>query len=160
MTLWPKADVSSENITRRRFFALLAGGTATAAGLIALGALHGFLRPRVTYTAPAVFKVGKPGEYSLGARVTFDEQRVAIVRAERGFAAISTKCTHLGCTVGLSDTGFACPCHGSLYDEDGRVIGGPAPKNLPWYLMHVAPDGQIEVNKNSVQKTGTWYRFA
>jgi cytochrome b6-f complex iron-sulfur subunit len=160
MKLWPKTDVSSENMTRRRFFALLTGGAAAAAGFVALGALHGFLRPRVTYSAPAVFKVGKPDEYSLGARVTFDKERIAIVRDERGFAAISTKCTHLGCTVGLSDTGFACPCHGSLYDEQGHVIGGPAPKDLPWYFMHTAPDGQIEVNKNSVQDTGTYYRFA
>jgi ubiquinol-cytochrome c reductase iron-sulfur subunit len=43
-------------------------------------------------------------------------------------------CTHLGC-IPLdkqgSFQGWACPCHGSLYDPLGRVRRGPAPANLP-----------------------------
>ena len=42
-------------------------------------------------------------------------------------------CTHLGCIpIGnAGDThGWTCPCHGSKYDGSGRVIKGPAPKNL------------------------------
>ncbi|HWK44126.1 MAG TPA: ubiquinol-cytochrome c reductase iron-sulfur subunit [Stellaceae bacterium] len=48
-------------------------------------------------------------------------------------------CTHLGCVpLGQKATdnrgeyaGWACPCHGSLYDTSGRVRHGPAPANLP-----------------------------
>lgn len=48
-------------------------------------------------------------------------------------------CTHLGCIpTGNKSTenrgrygGWACPCHGSLYDTSGRVRRGPAPFNLP-----------------------------
>lgn len=47
-------------------------------------------------------------------------------------------CTHLGCIpTGNKPTqdrgkygGWACPCHGSLYDTSGRVRRGPAPANL------------------------------
>lgn len=47
-------------------------------------------------------------------------------------------CTHLGCvplggrageTKGDAD-GYYCPCHGSTYDTAGRIIHGPAPRNL------------------------------
>lgn len=39
-------------------------------------------------------------------------------------------CTHLGCVPNKRDGGWICPCHGSTYDESGRVTRGPAPRNL------------------------------
>ena len=39
-------------------------------------------------------------------------------------------CTHMGCVPNKSDSGWLCPCHGSEYDDSGRVVRGPAPKNL------------------------------
>ena len=47
-------------------------------------------------------------------------------------------CTHLGCIPlgqGVGENrgrygGWFCPCHGSIYDNSGRVRKGPAPKNL------------------------------
>jgi ubiquinol-cytochrome c reductase iron-sulfur subunit len=39
-------------------------------------------------------------------------------------------CTHLGCVPNKTDAGWLCPCHGSMYDNSGRVVRGPAPKNL------------------------------
>jgi len=78
------------------------------------------------------------------------------VREENRVAAISTTCTHLGCIVGLSETGFACPCHGSRFDQDGNVTGGPAPKPLPWFQVNVAPNGELEVDKGTEVPSGTW----
>jgi len=44
-------------------------------------------------------------------------------------------CTHLGCVPigdGAGDFGgWFCPCHGSHYDQSGRIRKGPAPRNLP-----------------------------
>jgi len=51
-------------------------------------------------------------------------------------------CTHLGCVPNRdADGGWLCPCHGSMYDASGRVIRGPAPKNLevPAYVF-AGPD--------------------
>lgn len=39
-------------------------------------------------------------------------------------------CTHLGCVPNRTSAGWSCPCHGSMYDNSGRVVRGPAPKNL------------------------------
>jgi len=39
-------------------------------------------------------------------------------------------CTHMGCVPNKEGEGWTCHCHGSLYDDSGRVLRGPAPKNL------------------------------
>ena len=55
------------------------------------------------------------------------------------FYAVTSVCTHQGCTVGLFDptlNALVCPCHGSHYQPDGTVIEGPAPKPLYSYQTH------------------------
>jgi len=39
-------------------------------------------------------------------------------------------CTHLGCVPTRKKDGWMCPCHGSAYDNSGRILYGPAPTNL------------------------------
>ncbi len=39
-------------------------------------------------------------------------------------------CTHLGCVPNRKPHGWDCPCHGSVYDNSGRILKGPAPRNL------------------------------
>jgi len=41
-------------------------------------------------------------------------------------------CTHLGCAYNWNPAArqFQCPCHGGVYDLDGRVIAGPPPRSL------------------------------
>ena len=42
---------------------------------------------------------------------------------------INAVCTHLGCVVpwNAAENKFICPCHGSQYNNQGRVVRGPAP---------------------------------
>lgn len=43
----------------------------------------------------------------------------------------SSRCTHLGCRINKFDAeGFICPCHGSRFSFNGKVIQGPAYKPL------------------------------
>ncbi|MEC4983724.1 MAG: FAD-dependent oxidoreductase [Oscillatoria sp. PMC 1068.18] len=50
--------------------------------------------------------------------------------------AISLTCTHQGCTVKPQPDGkLLCPCHGALYDSDGKIISGPAPRDLPRFQI-------------------------
>ncbi|MBI4260813.1 MAG: Rieske 2Fe-2S domain-containing protein [Actinobacteria bacterium] len=71
-----------------------------------------------------------PGE---GGVVLAAGRRVAAYRGEDGsLHALSSRCTHMGCTVGWNDAErtWDCPCHGSKYDRDGHVVRGPAEKDL------------------------------
>jgi cytochrome b6-f complex iron-sulfur subunit len=50
------------------------------------------------------------------------------------FVALSAICTYQTCTItGFSNQQYVCPCHGSTFDINGRVVGGPAPVALHVY---------------------------
>jgi len=71
-----------------------------------------------------------PGEAGL---VDLDGDQVAAYRKPDGtLQAVSAICTHLGCVVewNPAETTWDCPCHGSRYSCDGRVIYGPAIADL------------------------------
>ncbi len=46
------------------------------------------------------------------------------------FFALKAVCPHLGCLPKRAVTGFACPCHGSLFNESGQQVQGPAMRAL------------------------------
>jgi cytochrome b6-f complex iron-sulfur subunit len=54
--------------------------------------------------------------------------------AQNSFVALSAVCTHQTCTItGFGNQNYVCPCHGSTFDVNGRVLGGPAPAPLHEY---------------------------
>lgn len=55
---------------------------------------------------------------------------VVLARGNGEFGALSPICTHRGCTVDVQADRLVCPCHGSTYDRDGRVLKGPAQRPL------------------------------
>jgi Rieske Fe-S protein len=68
-----------------------------------------------------------------GGLVDVDGRRLAVYKAEDGsLVALSPRCTHMGCTVDWNDADatWDCPCHGSRYAKEGRVIQGPAKEDL------------------------------
>lgn len=60
---------------------------------------------------------------------------------------LSAHCTHLGCKINETINGrLVCPCHGSEYDLDGKVVKGPAYKNLEIIPATISSDGKtIEI---------------
>lgn len=77
----------------------------------------------------------KPGE---GAIVEINGQKVAAYKDNDGkILTLSPVCRHMGCIVGWNsnDKTWDCPCHGSRYEADGTLKGGPAQKNLKWLLI-------------------------
>ncbi|MDR7381773.1 TQO small subunit DoxD [Promicromonospora iranensis] len=58
------------------------------------------------------------------------------------FLAFLAACTHQGCPIKPADPGFRCPCHGSTFDDNGQVTGGPATTPLATVPVHVV-DGQV-----------------
>jgi len=145
-----------EQIPRRRFLAWLSGVGLVGSALAGVFSTFVFMKPRATYGQPNRFRIGRPEEFPPGARIAIDPKRVCIVREGNKVAAISTTCTHLGCIVAPSSTGFQCPCHGSQFDVDGNVTGGPAPKSLSWFQVTLTPNGELEVDKDNEIQTGPY----
>jgi cytochrome b6-f complex iron-sulfur subunit len=154
----PTNDGSPEDIGRRRMLSWLSGVGLCGSAIIAAASNLVFIKPRATYGQPAKFAIGKPEDFPAGARISLDTRRVCIVREGDKVAAISTTCTHLGCIVSVAETGFACPCHGSHYDQDGNVTSGPAPKALAWYQVTLAPNGDLYVDKDNEVEAGTYLK--
>ena len=63
------------------------------------------------------------------------------------FTAVANTCMHLGCPVQAKATGFACPCHGGQYDEQGRRIAGPPVRPLNRYDTSVDDKGHLILGK-------------
>lgn len=147
-------------VSRRDFLGLAAFGAAIV-GLI--GALAGSLRlvkANVYSEESKKFKIGKIENFPVGTTRKIDEKNVFIFSDEDGLFAISAVCTHLGCIVYPVEFGFQCPCHGSKYNPDGNVIGGPAPRPLEWYEIQQAVDGTLFVDSGKAVPQGTKYIFA
>lgn len=55
---------------------------------------------------------------------------------------LNAVCTHLGCVVpwNSAENKFKCPCHGSQYNAQGKVIRGPAPLSLALAHVNVKDD--------------------
>lgn len=74
-----------------------------------------------------------------------------------GKKALSLTCTHQGCTVSKQEDGkYLCPCHGALYDENGKVLTGPAKRDLAQYQVIKQENNQIQLvsnNQNTNQKS-------
>ena len=118
-----------------------------------------FLKPNVLYEPSRVFKVGEVSQFPFGSRTVIEGKGVEIIREKDGIHAISLVCTHLGCllnSVGNDpEIGYACPCHGSNFTPKGEVLGGPAPRDLPWYEMYMDNTGTLVVDSSKVNHKRT-----
>lgn len=56
-------------------------------------------------------------------------------------------CTHMGCVPNKEGPGWECHCHGSQYDDSGRVVRGPAPKNLEVPPYRFVAENKIIIGK-------------
>jgi cytochrome b6-f complex iron-sulfur subunit len=156
MTNEPTATTAPPDRTRRSIFAVgcIAIGAATAGFL---GATFRFLVPNVLYEPSRRFDIGSPQEFPPGSVTFLPDRRLYVFNGADGFYAISSVCTHLGCNVKRGGPGFACPCHGSQFDENGQVVHGPAPTSLAWYLLSLSPHTQLVVDLD--QQVGPAFRL-
>ncbi|MBF0339099.1 MAG: Rieske (2Fe-2S) protein [Nitrospirae bacterium] len=101
------------------------------------------------------FKIGSPVNFPVGTVKRFDNKGLFVLSDDQGIYAISAVCTHLGCLVSATGTGFQCPCHGASFDATGKVTGGPARRALPWFKLTQDAGGSIVVDTSREVSPGT-----
>lgn len=147
-------------ISRRTFLAMLGVGAVAAVGGVLATAVGGFLYPNAMKIPPTLFSLGRPKDVlSTEGKLFLPSQKV-FVEVRSGKVRVQTAvCTHLGCTVNAVETGYSCPCHGSIYDLEGRNVSGPAPKPLVYYQVFTGASGELQVDKSRIIETPkeAWY---
>lgn len=143
-------DDKDPMISRRSFLALMGvGACLLGAGALVNASMLGFLYPNAMKIPPSVFSIGRPEEILARDGKVFNPKQKVFIETQSGKVRVQTSvCTHLGCTVNMVQTGYACPCHGSTYDTHGRNTGGPAPLPLLYFLVSLGASGELMVDKN------------
>ena len=124
---------------------------AAFTGLAAMGVR--FITPIKREIDRKIFTVGLE-ELPLNATKRFKDLRgrdLMLVRTgEREVKAISTVCTHLGCTVFWQKDRqeFFCPCHNGRFDKNGVVLEGPPPAPLDLYPVEIEGDNVFVIFKD------------
>jgi menaquinol-cytochrome c reductase iron-sulfur subunit len=145
------APQEPQSPSRRRFFvgAIYALWTAIGAALGLPALIYLFLPPKARPKEEWI-DIGDVSELAPGAPVelAFRRNRVdgwkvisekstawVVRQPDNSVVAYGPQCTHLGCAYHWEDkqNQFLCPCHTSLFNVDGAVTAGPAPRPLDRY---------------------------
>lgn len=152
-------------INRRSFFgALLAIGSAGMGAILAVPVLRYILYPLYAKAAGTEWSdVGNVSEFASatapvrktitftqrdGWREVVSAQSVYVNRiAEGQFEILSAICPHLGCSVSWQSAqdDFVCPCHGSVFGPNGKVVAGPSPRGMDRLPIRTK-DGKLQVH--------------
>ncbi|MDP2645556.1 MAG: ubiquinol-cytochrome c reductase iron-sulfur subunit [Desulfobacterales bacterium] len=146
------------DVSRRDFLGQASLGVIVLSSVAALAGTLRMAKPSVHYEESRVFKIGKPENFPVGTVTVLEDRQVFIFSDNDGLHAISKVCTHLGCLVAKTSTGFQCPCHGSKFNLEGKVIAGPAPRPLPWFEISQSVDGTLLVDATKEIKSGTIFK--
>jgi Rieske Fe-S protein len=67
--------------------------------------------------------------------------------ADAMFIVFSNRCMHLGCPVAASLSGFACPCHGGQYNQEGQRIAGPPIRPLDRFQWELRKSKELWITQ-------------
>ena len=154
--------MAAQPVTRRNFLAWYLAGLLTALGLAIVAPLLVYIYPPASGNkkkdVPITLDKSVP-QLANGEAVKFESPKATgfvmlngggdnapgkiafggylVKELAGGITVFAVNCSHLGCSVAYKvDTKiFACPCHGSQFDIEGKVTHGPAIyplSNLGW----------------------------
>lgn len=141
---------TDQQADRRSFLAgLLAAGSAAVGALLAIPLVRFTLHPVLARTTETSWsEVGSVEEFQnidspVKKLVTIEqrdgwhkvvlEKPVYVSKDDQGkLIVLSAVCTHLGCTVPWTEKEkkFICPCHQGMFAADGKLLGGPPPRDM------------------------------
>jgi menaquinol-cytochrome c reductase iron-sulfur subunit len=161
----PPGYFPGESMTRRRAFTVAVQAVGgLAAGAVAL--------PTIGFAIAPIFHRGKERWEGVGPLTDFTDtnykevtftlvpgigeagKTIAFVRKgstqlhedPKVYIAISNRCAHVGCPVTYvaAAGNFICPCHGGVYDFEGKRIGGPPVRPLDRFQTRIR-NGSLEI---------------
>ncbi len=168
--------MSDQNVSRRNFMTRAIIAIAAFLGAAAAVPLAGFgILPVLRKREPgwsdtgsaAELKVNEPQErrFLSAVKTGWQEEKVEravwlVRRPDGGVTAFSPSCPHLGCGYRWfgAEQRFKCPCHVSVFDIEGRVLSGPAPRPLDTLEARVE-NGRVLV-KFQIFQVGTSKKVA
>jgi cytochrome b6-f complex iron-sulfur subunit len=136
---------NDKHVSRRSFLDLFVKASLASSALFGLGALGRYFSFQSESGHPSTYDLGPASDFPMGSSTPAPEIPALIIHNDQGFKAISLVCPHLGCTVNVTDEGFACPCHGSRFLPDGSLRNGPASHPLTSLKAEVNDDGHLIV---------------
>ena len=132
----------------------IGAGLATLVGLVAAPKSKGPDRR----WRPALSMFDLPADRPAAAVISdrqadgwYESRKQTVVYVDKegdGYRALLSTCSHLGCKVNWDSEAkhFKCPCHGGVYDREGRVLSGPPPRPLQRVAVRLNPQtSEIEV---------------
>ena len=127
-------------ILNRRQFLLLTAAVAAGCRAVKDPGVSAAPKERVVNAGPV-------SDYAAdGVHGRFRDQGFFVVRQGGTLFAVSAICTHRKCKLTAEpNCSFLCPCHGSMFDPGGRVMQGPAKRDLPVFPVFTNESGQLLV---------------
>jgi cytochrome b6-f complex iron-sulfur subunit len=153
----PEDKLSDLTIGRRRLFSYFGWVLAGVASAGMSWITGRFLTGNQTQSGLEPSTFGPPEDYAIG--VVERKGRVVLFRDKEGFWAVTTVCPHLGCQPAFlqEQSVFVCPCHGSRFDCEGRLLAGPATHSLPLAALRLDARGALVAYPKDKVTPG--YRF-
>ncbi len=127
---------------------LFVKASLAGSALLGLGTVGRFISFQAENGHPSIVDLGPASDYPAGSSTPAPEIPALIIHNDQGFKALSLVCPHLGCTVNVTDEGFACPCHGSRFLPDGSLRNGPASHPLSTLRVEVNTEGRLILYTN------------
>jgi nitrite reductase/ring-hydroxylating ferredoxin subunit len=138
-------------IPRGNFIKITTRLLLSLAGLLGLGGLIRFFSISPDCGSQTQFELGRLENLLPGSSMVRMDIPALILYNAGEVEVLSLSCTHLGCTLEEEGNGFSCPCHGSVFDENGRVLAGPADRDLPHLPVEINEEGILIVSTRGVK---------
>jgi cytochrome b6-f complex iron-sulfur subunit len=147
----PDNSSDQSTISRRQFLELAWKGLLGLASALGIIGMMRYFSYEPDPAPPSQFDLGSADQYPPGSMTVLDNAEAVLIHSASGFKALSLICPHLGCIVEKVPSGFACPCHGSRFSDDGALQKGPANKPMKNLKVFMDQQGHLILQAASIE---------